>query len=51
MALELLYVQEPSGIKPPKYIAEGLEWLQDKLKYKDNDYLDSGTKSQVVLDE
>ncbi|WP_299976284.1 AAA family ATPase [Desulfobacula sp.] len=51
MALDLLYLQEPSGIEPPKYIAEGLEWLQEKLEYKDNDYLGSGTTSQEVLDE
>jgi len=51
MALELLYIQEPSGINPPKYIAEGLEWLQEKLQYKDNDYLDSGTTSQEVVNE
>lgn len=51
MALELLYIQEPNGIEPPKYIAEGLEWLQDKLKYKDNDYLSSGIASQEVVNE
>jgi hypothetical protein len=41
MALELLYFEDPSNLKPPKYIAEGLEWLQEKLKQKDNDYLNS----------
>lgn len=40
MALELLYLKEPKELIPPKYIAEGLEWLQDKLKNKDSDSLD-----------
>lgn len=40
MALELLYLKEPNELTPPKYIAEGLEWLQDKLKNKDSDSLD-----------
>jgi hypothetical protein len=39
MALELLYLKEPNELTPPKYIAEGLEWLQEKLKNKDNDSL------------
>ncbi|MCB0211615.1 MAG: AAA family ATPase [Anaerolineae bacterium] len=39
MALELLYLEDPSSLQPPQYIAEGLEWVQDKLKYKDKDYM------------
>lgn len=31
MALELFYIEEQT-IEPPKYIKEGLEWLQSKLK-------------------
>lgn len=31
MALELLYTTEPSELEPPKYIAEGLSWLTEKL--------------------
>ena len=42
MALELLYFEDPSNLKPPKYIAEGLQWLQEKLKQKDNDYVNNG---------
>ncbi|WP_036253652.1 ATP-dependent endonuclease [Methylobacter sp. BBA5.1] len=34
MALDLLYLQEPDSIKPPRYIAEGLEWLQNNLREK-----------------
>jgi len=30
-ALELLYLQEPSELKTPKYIEEGLSWLETKL--------------------
>lgn len=31
MALELLYATEPNELKPPQYIAEGLDWLKIKL--------------------
>ena len=34
MALELLYTTEPEDLKPPKYIEEGMEWLQDQLNEK-----------------
>jgi len=37
MALELLYLQEPDSLIPPKYITEGLEWLQDSLKGRHSD--------------
>ena len=39
MALELLYLREPKELTPPAYISEGLDWLQEKLKNKDQDYL------------
>ena len=39
MALELLFLHEPSELVPPQYIAEGLVWLQDKLKVKDQDFI------------
>lgn len=31
MALELLFSTEPSSLKPPAYIKEGLDWLNGKL--------------------
>lgn len=31
MALELLYTTEPSSLKPPAYIKEGLDWLDTML--------------------
>ena len=34
MALELLYLTEPSELEPPTYISEGLKWLEDKLAEK-----------------
>lgn len=37
MALELLYLKEPSDLEPPKYISEGLQWLQEQIKHKGND--------------
>lgn len=33
MALELLYTTEPSKLQPPHYIAEGLEWLKERLAH------------------
>lgn len=39
MALELLYTTEPNELEPPHYIAEGLNWLQNALKLKHQDYL------------
>lgn len=32
MALELLFITEPSELEPPEYIAEGLGWLNERLK-------------------
>lgn len=37
MALELLYLSEPSDIKPPCYIAEGLHWLEKSLESRKAD--------------
>ena len=40
MALELLYLKEPNELTPPAYISEGLDWLQEKLRNKGQDYLE-----------
>ena len=32
MALEILYITEPNQLEPPKYIKEGLDWLDAKLR-------------------
>lgn len=32
MALELLFTTEPRSLNPPKYIAEGLAWLDTRLR-------------------
>jgi len=39
MALELLYLTEPSDLEPPDYISKGLKWLEDKLAEKKQDFL------------
>ena len=46
MALELLFTTEPNELTPPKYIADGLDWVQEKLKRKHQDYciLQDGSK-------
>lgn len=41
MTLELLYTTEPSELKPPKYIEEGLEWLQNELIKHSRDYMEN----------
>jgi hypothetical protein len=38
MALELLFTTELEELTPPKYIADGLDWVQDQLKNKHQDY-------------
>ncbi len=43
MALELLYLTEPSKLEPPAYISEGLEWLQNSLSKKKLDLLATAT--------
>ena len=43
LALDLLYFTEPSDLKPPAYISEGLEWLQDKLAERKQDFLTTET--------
>ncbi len=39
LALELIYLTEPSDLVPPVYISEGLKWLEDKLDEKKQDFL------------
>ncbi len=43
MALELLYLTEPSELEPPAYISDGLKWLEGKLAEKKQDLLTSAT--------
>ena len=43
MALELLYLTEPSKLEPPAYISEGLKWLEGKLAEKKQDFLVTAT--------
>jgi len=43
MALELLYLTEPSKLEPPDYISDGLKWLEGKLAEKKQDFLASAT--------
>jgi predicted ATP-dependent endonuclease of OLD family len=43
MALELLYLTEPSKLEPPDYISDGLKWLECKLAEKKQDFLASAT--------
>ncbi len=42
MALTLLYSAEPDELQAPKYIHEGLEWLQTKLAVKSMDFATQG---------
>ena len=43
MALELLYLTEPSELKPPVYISDGLKWLEGKLAERKQEFLASPT--------
>jgi predicted ATP-dependent endonuclease of OLD family len=43
MALELLYLTEPSELDPPAYISDGLKWLEGKLDEKKQDFLATAT--------
>lgn len=43
MALELLYLTDPSALKPPAYISDGLQWLEGKLAEKKQDFLATPT--------
>jgi len=43
MALELLYLTEPSKVEPPAYIFAGLKWLEEKLAEKKLDFLATET--------
>ena len=38
MALELLYLTEPSKLEPPRYIADGLKWLEEKLDERKQEF-------------
>lgn len=48
MALELLYLSEPSRIEPPRYIAEGLQWLEKNIEVRRVDAI--STKAAEVND-
>ena len=37
MALELLYLSEPDQVEPPRYIDEGLQWLEKNIKERNVD--------------
>jgi len=43
MALELLYLADPSKLEPPVYISDGLKWLEIKLAEKKQEFLASST--------
>ena len=43
MALELLYLTEPSKLEPPAYISDGLKWLEEKLDERKQDFLVTAT--------
>lgn len=47
MALELLYTTEPTELIPPRYILEGLEWLQEQLSQKSQDFILAANDNQV----
>lgn len=46
MALDLLFDVDPKQLEVPKYIYDGLEWLENKLTEMSNEY--PGQKSSVV---
>jgi predicted ATP-dependent endonuclease of OLD family len=39
MALDLLYLEDPSLLSTPQYIIDGLDWLQNELSKKDDDVI------------
>ncbi len=47
MALELLYLSEPSQLCPPTYISDGLKWLEEALDAKRPDVL-AGQTAEVT---
>ncbi len=49
MALELLYLTEPSELEPPAYISDGLTWLEEKLDERKQDFL-ATAKAEVKND-
>ena len=48
MALELLYLNEPDKVKPPTYIFDGLEWLENSIEARK---LDSIARSLDEVDD
>ena len=44
MALELLFLSDPRQVEPPGYVADGLEWLEQKLLEKKKDTISMGSK-------
>ena len=46
MALELLFTTEPTDLVPPKYICEGLKWLQEQLKNRRRDFIVTPTTNE-----
>jgi predicted ATP-dependent endonuclease of OLD family len=46
MALELLFTTEPKEITPPEYIAEGLDWLKDKLNRRNAELVGAGVTGE-----
>lgn len=46
MALDLLFDVEPEKLMPPKYIAEGLAWLEMELDSSTLDYVEGTSKGE-----
>lgn len=49
MALELLYLTEPSEVDPPAYIFEGLKWLEERLAERKQDF--AATEAATVKND
>ena len=47
IALELLYLSEPDQVQPPRYIVEGLEWLEKSIEERKIDTILAETADQI----
>ncbi len=46
MALDLLFLTDPKNLAPPTYIADGLQWLKERLAERKQDFLIASTAEE-----
>ncbi|RCX23331.1 putative ATP-dependent endonuclease of OLD family [Fontibacillus phaseoli] len=50
-ALQLIYLEELKDLKVPKYIDEGLTWLEEQLQQRESENIDNQNTVEILVEE